>query len=157
MRGKESAQFNPRIENRRAWHDYHISAKLECGMALRGSEVKSLRMGRATLHDAFARVEKGELFLYNLHIDPYSKAAAVMNHEPLRSRKLLAHKREIARLEDATREKGVTLIPLAIYFKDGIAKCEVAVGKGKQLHDKRESIKKRERDRELRRATMRRA
>jgi len=155
-KNKDSLNFNPRIENRKAWHNYHISAQLECGIALVGSEVKSLRLGRATIADAFARIENGELFLYGLHIDAYSKASLSMNHEPLRSRKLLVHKRELRKLESETRERGVTLVPLAIYFKDGRAKLELAVARGKQLHDKRESIKKKERDRDLRRATMRR-
>jgi SsrA-binding protein len=145
-----------RINNRKALHDYHIDAKLECGIALQGTEVKVLRLGQAQLHEAFARVENGELWLYGLHIDPYKQAAAMFNHQPVRSRKLLAHRREIKKLEDATREKGTTLIPLAIYFKDGRAKVELGVGHGKQHHDKRASIKKKEQDRELRRSMMRR-
>jgi SsrA-binding protein len=153
---KDSLNFNPRIENRKAYHEYAISAKLECGIALVGTEVKSLRLGRATIADAFARIENGELFLYGLHIDPYSKASLAMNHEVLRSRKLLVHRRELRKLEGETRERGVTLIPLSIYFKDGRAKLELAVARGKQLHDKRAAIKEKERDRDLRRATMRR-
>jgi SsrA-binding protein len=158
MAGKQkgSQNLNPRIENRRAWHQYHIDGKLECGMALVGSEVKSLRLGKATLQDAFARVEAGELFIFGLHIDPYFKASLAMNHQPLRTRKLLVHKRELRRLENATAERGTTLIPLAIYFKDGRAKVELAVARGKQAHDKRQAIRERERDRDLRRATMRR-
>ncbi len=153
---KDSQNLNPRIENRRAWHDYHIHAKLECGLVLVGSEVKSLRLGKATIQDSFARVEGGELFIFGLHIDPYVKASLAMNHQPLRTRKLLVHKRELRRLESAAGERGVTLIPLAIYFKNGLAKVERAVARGKQAHDKRQAIKERERDRELRRATMRR-
>ena len=141
----------PRINNRRALHEYHIDARLECGIVLLGSEVKSLRAGRAQLHDAFARVERGELILHDLHIDPYEKAS-VANHVPAAERKLLAHRREIKKLEAATQERGTTLIPLAIYFKDGRAKVELAVARGKQHFDKRASIKEREMDRDLRRA-----
>jgi SsrA-binding protein len=144
--------LSPRIENRKAWHDYHIDAKLECGIALQGSEVKSLRDGKAQLNEAFARVERGQLILYQCHIDPYAKAASVYNHEPTRPRILLAHKREIVKLEAATLEKGTTLIPLAIYFKDGRAKVELGVARGKQHFDKRASIRKKEQDREIRRA-----
>jgi len=154
MARKDAQKVSPRINNRRALHDYHIDAKLECGMALKGTEVKSLRLGLAQLHEAFARIEDGELWLYGLHIDPYKQAAMVFNHEPARSRKLLVHRREIKRLENATREKGTTMIPLAIYFNaEGVAKLELAVGRGKQQHDKRASIKKKEQDRDLRRLT----
>ena len=152
---KGKPNLSPRIENRRAWHEYFIDAKLECGIALLGTEVKSLRMGKATLQEAFARIENGELFLHNLHIDPYEKAS-IVNHEPLRPRKLLAHRREIKKLEAATRERGTTLIPLALYFKGSRAKVELGVAKGKQHHDKRESIKKKEMDREVRRAMSQR-
>jgi len=151
-----SKNLSPRIENRRAFHDYFISAKLECGMALVGSEVKSLRDGKAQLNESFARVERGELILHNAHIDPYAKAAIVYNHEPRRERKLLAKKREIRKLEAESQQRGVTLIPLAIYFKDGRAKVEIGVARGKQQHDKRETIKRKEAERELRRATMQR-
>jgi SsrA-binding protein len=147
---------SPRIENRRAWHDYHIEAKLECGMALMGSEVKSLRNGKALLNESFARIEHGELILHGLHIDPYEKAAGVNNHEPLRDRKLLVHKRELRRLLDALKVKGTTLIPLSIYFKEGRAKLELAVARGKRQHDKRDAIKKKDMDRELRRVQMQR-
>ena len=151
---KPATNLSPRIENRRAWHDYHIEAKLECGMVLVGSEVKSLRNGRGQLAESFARIEHGELILHGCHIDPYEKSASVNNHEPLRDRKLLVHKRELRRLEDATKTRGTTLIPLAIYFKDGRAKVELGVARGKQQHDKRDAIRRKEQDRELRRATM---
>ena len=146
--------LSPRIENRKAWHEYFIEAKIECGMVLVGSEVKSLRAGKASLQEAFARIERrGELVLHQAHIDPYEKAASVNNHEPLRERKLLVHKRELRRLADATEKgKGMTLIPLAIYFKDGRAKVELGVARGKQHHDKRDAIRKKEQDREMRRA-----
>ena len=156
MSAKGKANVSPRIANRRALHDYFIEAKLECGIALMGSEVKSLRAGKGQLQESFARIERGELILHGCHIDPYAPATK-FNHDPLRERKLLAHRREIKRLADATRERGTTLIPLAIYFNDrGIAKIEIAVARGKQHHDKRASIKKKEMDRELRRGAMRR-
>ncbi|HYO09550.1 MAG TPA: SsrA-binding protein SmpB [Tepidisphaeraceae bacterium] len=142
----------PRINNRRALHDYFIEAKLECGIALQGSEVKSLRDGKGQLQDAYAAVEKGQLILFQAYIDPYTKAAIAYNHEPTRPRRLLAHKREIKKLADAATQKGTTLIPLAIYFKGGRAKVELGVAKGKQHHDKRDSIRKKEMDRDVRRA-----
>ena len=120
----------PRINNRRALHDYFISAKLECGMALLGSEVKSLRDGMAQLGEAYAAVERGELILHNAHIDPYTKSSIKYNHEPRRPRKLLAKKREIKKLEEETAARGTTLIPLAIYFKNGMAKLELGVARG---------------------------
>ena len=151
MAAKDKANLAPRINNRRATHEYFITHKLECGIVLLGSEVKSLRAGKAQLQEAYARVEGGELMLHGCHIDPYDKAG-VNAHEPLRPRKLLAHKREILKLVDETAERGTTLIPLAIYFKEGRAKVELGVGHGKQHHDKRQSIKKREMDREMRKA-----
>ena len=153
---KGKANLSPRINNRRALHDYFIEAKVECGIVLVGSEVKSLRAGKANLQESFARVERGELILHQCHIDPYEKAAIVYNHVPAREGKLLVHKREMRKLEDATKVKGTTLIPLAIYFKDGFAKLELGVAKGKQQHDKRETIKRKEQDRDLRRMTMHR-
>lgn len=149
-KGKEN--FSPRIENRRAWHDYHIDAKIECGIVLVGSEVKSLRDGKAQINESYARVERGQLMMYQAHIDPYSKAAIVYNHEPKRPRRLLAHRREIKKLEAEMQQRGTTLVPLAIYFKDGRAKVEIGVGRGKQQHDKRDAIRKKEQDRDMRRA-----
>jgi SsrA-binding protein len=154
MRDSHHANFNPRIVNRKAMHDYFIAAKIECGIALLGSEVKSLRMGRCQLAESFARIERGELILHGCHIDPYEKAA--IGHEPLRQKKLLAHRREIKRLERESEERGTTLVPLAIYFKDGRAKIELGVGRGKHQHDKRQSIKRKEQDREMRRRMMKR-
>jgi SsrA-binding protein len=151
---KPNANPGPRIANRRAMHDYFISAKIECGIALVGSEVKSLREGRAQLTQAFARVEGKRLVLHGAQIDPYSKAAAAYNHEPTRDRFLLVHRREMRKLEDELSQKGTTLIPLAIYFKDGIAKVELGVARGKQQYDKRDTIKRKEADRELRRRMM---
>ena len=156
MAGKPKHDTSPRINNRRATHDYFISAKLECGVALVGSEVKSLRDGKAQLQDAYARIENGELFLHGAHIDPYEKAALAYNHDPRRTRKLLAHRREIKKLEGETSIKGTTLLPLAMYFKNGRAKVEIGVGRGKQQHDKREAIRKKEMDRDIRRAMSQR-
>jgi SsrA-binding protein len=150
-KGKRAGNDSPRISNRRALHDYFISAKIECGMALVGSEVKSLRAGKAQLQDAYAHIDHGEIYLHGAHIDPYEKAALVYNHDPRRPRKLLLHRREIKKLEGETSVKGTTLIPLAIYFKDGRAKVEIGVARGKQQHDKRDAIRKKEMDRELRR------
>ncbi len=150
--GKPNRDNAPRISNRRALHDYFIEAKLECGIVLVGSEVKALRDGHAQLQDAFAQIVAGELILTGAHIDPYTKAAIVYNHQPRRDRKLLVHKREIKKLQQELELRGTTLIPLAIYFKDGRAKVEIGVARGKQKHDKRESIKRREIDQEIRRA-----
>ena len=156
MARKDAKNDSPRINNRRALHEYFIDATLECGLVLVGTEVKVLRDGKAQLNDAFARVEDGELWLYGLHIDPYLKASPQFNHIPARQRKLLAHRREIKKLEHAMHDKGTTLVPLAIYFKDGRAKVELGVARGKQSHDKRATIKKKEMDRDLRSMTMRR-
>jgi|ERR1051326_622319 SsrA-binding protein len=149
---KADRNLSPRIENRKAFHDYFITHKLECGVVLVGSEVKSLRDGKAQLHEAYASIDGGELILHNCHIDPYTKAAIAFNHNPRRDRKLLAHRREIKKLIKETEQRGVTLIPLAVYFKEGRAKVEIGVAKGKQHHDKRDSIRRKEQDRELRRA-----
>jgi SsrA-binding protein len=157
MPRKDHPKFSPRINNRRALHEYFIEAKIECGMALQGSEVKSLRQGKATLQDAYASIDKNELVLHKMHIDPYEKATLAWNHDPKRSRKLLVHKREIHKLEAAlSSHKGTTLIPLAVYWKNGIAKLELGVAKGKQQHDKRDTIRKKEQDREMRRAMSQR-
>lgn len=142
----------PRIANRRAMHDYFISAKIECGIALVGTEVKSLRQGHAHLNESYARIEHGRLILHQCHIDPYNHASAQANHDPTRERMLLVHKREIRKLEGETKVRGTTLIPLAIYFKNGMAKLELGVARGKQQHDKRDTIRKKEQDREMRRA-----
>jgi SsrA-binding protein len=154
MKDRANHNFSPRIANRRALHDYFISAKIECGIVLLGSEVKSLRYGRCQLSESFARIEHGELILHGCHIDPYDKAA--ISHEPLRPKKLLVHKRELHKLESETDTGGSTLIPLAIYFKDGRAKLELGIAHGKKAHDKRQSIKRKEQDREVRRAMTRR-
>ncbi|MCG0276513.1 MAG: SsrA-binding protein SmpB [Thermosediminibacteraceae bacterium] len=140
------------VTNRRARHDYHIIETYEAGIALSGTEVKSLREGKANIKDSFARVEKGELYLYNMHISPYEKGN-IFNKDPLRPRKLLMHRREIDRLYGLVKEKGVTLIPLRLYLNErGLVKVELAVAKGKTLYDKREDIKRRDAEREMERA-----
>ena len=156
MARKDHPKFSPRINNRRALHEYFIEAKVECGMALQGSEVKSLRQGKATLQDAYASVDRGILILHKMHIDPYEKATLAWNHDPKRSRKLLVHKRELRKLEAALANRGTTLIPLAVYWKNGLAKLELGVARGKQQHDKRDTIRKKEQDREMRRAMSQR-
>lgn len=135
-------------QNRKAYHDYEILDTLEAGMVLVGSEVKSLRDGRANLKDSYARVKNGEVFLYGLHISPYV-SSSYNNHEPERVRKLLLHDYEIKRLYVKTQERGLSLIPLKIYFKDGKAKTILALAQGKKLYDKRESIKRKEEGREM--------
>jgi len=142
--------------NRRARHDYFILETYEAGIALTGTEVKSLRRGKASLQDSFARVEKGELVLYDLHISPY-EAGNIFNHEPKRPRRLLMHKQEIMRLYGKLREKGLTLIPLKIYFNErGLAKVELALAKGKKLYDKRKAAAERDAQREIAKALRRR-
>ncbi|SHI56382.1 SsrA-binding protein SmpB [Desulfofundulus thermosubterraneus] len=138
--------------NRKARHDYHILETYETGIALTGTEVKSLRAGRANLQDSFARVENAELFLYNMHISPYDQGNR-FNHEPKRTRKLLMHKKEILRLLGKSREKGLALIPLKVYFNDrGKAKVELALARGKKVYDKREDMAARDAKREMERA-----
>ncbi|MDK2882265.1 MAG: SsrA-binding protein [Bacillota bacterium] len=139
-------------ENRKARHDYFILQTYEAGLALVGTEVKSLREGKANLTDSFARVENGEVILYNMHISPYQKGGYV-NHEPKRPRRLLLHKEEIARLAGAVQQKGLTLIPLSVYFTEkGWAKVALALARGKKLYDKRADLAKREAAREIERA-----
>lgn len=133
--------------NRKAFHDYHVLEKYEAGMQLQGTEVKSLRVGKCNLKDSYAIVMEGEMYLLNCHISPYEPAAR-MNHEPERRRKLLLHRKEIDLLFGKTQQKGLTLIPLRMYWKDGRAKVEIGLCKGKQLHDKRAAIKDRELKRE---------
>ncbi len=138
--------------NRKARHDFHIVEEIEAGMVLKGTEVKSLRQGRANLKDAYGRFNKqGELYLYQMHISPYP-FAYYDNHDPERPRKLLLHKSELKRLYGKIREKGFTLIPLRVYFKQGKAKVGIALARGKRLYDKREAIKEREVRREMDRA-----
>jgi SsrA-binding protein len=138
-------------ENRKARHNYHLDEQFEAGMVLTGTEVKSLRMGRANLKDAYARVVNGEVFLYQMHISPYP-FAHYDNHDPLRPRKLLLHAHEIKRLYGKVNEKGYALVPLRIYFKRGKVKVVIALARGKRSYDKREAIRKRDETRELDRA-----
>ena len=136
---------------RRAFHDYFIDEKYEAGIALTGTEVKSLRAGKANLRDGFVRLDGAEAWLENVHISPYTQGGYV-NHEPMRSRKLLLHRREIGKFAGKASQRGFTLVPLRMYFKNGRAKVELAVCRGKQLHDKRQSQKKADAQREIRRA-----
>src|SRR6476659_11037347 len=137
--------------NKRARHDYHILDSWEAGLVLTGAEVKSLRDGKATMADAYAVVKGGEVFLLNLHISPYEKGNQ-FNHEATRTRKLLLHRNEIRRLIGAVERQGLTLIPLELYFKNGVAKVALALGKGKKLHDKRDTERTRDAEREMARA-----
>ena len=147
---REKAQANI-AENRKAFHDYHLLETFEAGIALLGTEVKAIREGRVNLRDSFARVEDGEVYLYNVNISPYSHRGYA-DHEPLRRRKLLLHRDEIRKLIGKTVEKGMTLVPVRMYFKNGRVKVAVGLAKGKKEYDKRETIKKRETDRETRAA-----
>jgi SsrA-binding protein len=138
--------------NRKAFHDYAIEEKLEAGLMLRGTEVKSLREGKVNLRDSYASVDRGEIYLHNCHISPYSHGN-IMNHDPLRSRKLLLHRKEINKLLGKTQQKGLTIVPLRVYFSPrGHAKVELALAKGKKQYDRREAIKDREAGREVERA-----
>lgn len=138
--------------NRKARHEYFILESMEVGIVLSGTEIKSVRSGQVNLKDGFARIENGELWLYNVHISPYEKGT-YYNKDPLRPRKLLAHKGQILKLRIKTKEKGLTLIPLGMYIKEGKrAKIELAIAKGKQQHDKRETIAERDSEREIKRA-----
>jgi SsrA-binding protein len=137
--------------NRKARHDYHIEETFEAGMVLTGGEVKSLRQGRVNLQDAFCIVERGETILQNCHITPYSHGSAYDTHDPVRPRKLLLHRREIDKLKKAVEQKGYTIVPLKVYFKNGYAKVEIALAKGKKLYDKRADIAEQETKRRLER------
>ena len=143
-------------ENRKAYHDYHVLETFEAGVQLLGTEVKGIREGKANLRDSYARVEKGEVWLYNVHINPYSHRGYV-DHDPKRRRKLLLHKLQIRKLIGKTSEKGLTLVPLRLYFTRGRVKVALSLVRGKQLHDKRETIRKREIDRETRAAVKERS
>jgi SsrA-binding protein len=147
---REKAQTSI-AENRKAFHDFHLLETFEAGIVLLGTEVKAIREGRVNLRDSFARVEDGEVFLYNVNISPYSHRGYA-DHEPLRRRKLLLHRDEIRKLIGKTVEKGMTLIPVRLYYKKGRVKVAVSLAKGKKEYDKRETIKRREADRETRAA-----
>jgi SsrA-binding protein len=140
------------VSNRKARYEYHILDTVEAGIVLQGTEVKSLRDGRANLQDAFASFDRGELWLYNLHISPY-EAGNRFNHEPLRRRKLLLHRRELRKLVGQVEQKGLTLVPLDLHFRAGVAKVSLALVRGKKLHDKRDDVKKRDAEREMARGS----
>ncbi len=137
--------------NKKAYHDYFIEDKYEAGIELFGTEVKSIRMGRCSVKESFIRIEKGEMFLYGMHINPYEKGN-IFNKDPLRTRKLLLHKSEIAKLGGKIAEKGFTLVPLQVYFKGSLVKVEIGLAKGKKLYDKREDLAKKDQRREMDRA-----
>jgi SsrA-binding protein len=137
-------------QNKKAWHNYFIEDKYEAGIALLGTEVKSLRDGKANLGDSYAKIQRGEVFLVDAHISAY-RFGNRFNHDPLRTRKLLLHRREIRRLVGKVQEKGLTLIPLRLYFSDGKAKVELGLAKGKKLFDKRETLKRKTMEREMER------
>ncbi len=144
----ESKHIKIVTQNKKARFNYHIEDEFEAGIVLLGSEVKSLRNGSANLKDAYCNIKNGEVFVYQMHISPYTHATHI-NHEALRVRKLLLHKREIKRLYGKVNEKGFSLVPLRVYFKNGKVKIVVALAKGKRLYDKRETIKKRDMKREM--------
>jgi SsrA-binding protein len=142
-------------QNKKAYHDYHIEETLEAGIALTGTEVKSLRAGRANLRDSYAAVENGELFLVGMHVSPYEQGN-IFNHDPLRSRKLLVHARELRRLYGKVKVAGYTLVPTKLYFKDGRVKVEIGLAKGKTTYDKRQTLATKEAERDMARAFRRR-
>ena len=133
--------------NKKAYHDYFIEDKYEVGLVLHGTEVKSLRMGKCSIKEAFIKIEHGEVFIYGMHISPYEKGN-IFNKDPLRIRKLLLHKQQIRKLIGDSSEKGFTIVPLQVYFKDGRAKMEIGLAKGKKLYDKRQDIAKKDQKRE---------
>lgn len=138
-------------KNRKAFHDYHLEETYEAGVVLTGTEVKSIRAGRINLKDSYARIENNEAWVLNMHISPYEQGNR-FNHDPMRKRKLLMHRREINRLIGLTREKGYTLIPIKVYTNEGYIKIEIALARGKKLYDKRASLKEKEAKREVERA-----
>lgn len=133
--------------NKKAYHDYFIEEKYEAGLVLHGTEVKSLRLGKCSVKEAFIRIENGEVFIYGMHISPYEKGN-IFNKDPLRVKKLLLHKQQIRKLTGNSSEKGYTIVPLQVYFRDGKAKIEIGLAKGKKLYDKRQDIAKKDQKRE---------
>ena len=144
-KGKESQKLI--ANNKKAYHDFFIDETYECGIALHGTEVKSMRMGKCSIKEAFVRIEDGEVFVYGMHVSPYEKGN-IFNKDPLRVKKLLLHKYEINKLLGKNKEKGYTLVPLQVYFKDGKVKVEIGLARGKKLYDKREAIAKKDQRRE---------
>ena len=138
-------------QNRKAWHDYFIEEKYECGIALFGTEVKSIRQGKVNLKESWAQIRKGEVWVEGMHISPYEQGN-IFNRDPLRAKKLLLHRKEIRKLDSLVMRQGYTLVPLEVYLKDGRMKVQLGLCKGKQLHDKRDSMAKRDSDREIQRA-----
>ena len=136
--------------NKKAYHDYFIEEKYECGIALHGTEVKSLRMGKCSIKESFVRIENGEVYVYGMHVSPYEKGN-IFNKDPLRVKKLLLHKQEINKLIGKIKEKGYTLVPLQVYFSNGRAKIEIGLARGKKLYDKRDDIAKKDQRRETER------
>ena len=137
-------------QNRKAWHDYFIEEKYECGIALFGTEVKSIRQGKVNLKESWAQIRKGEVWVEGMHISPYEQGN-IYNRDPLRAKKLLLHKNEIRKLDNLVMRQGFTLIPLEMYLRDGKVKVQLGLCKGKQLHDKRESMARKDSDREIQR------
>ena len=144
-KGKDSQKLI--ANNKKAYHDFLIDETYECGIALHGTEVKSMRMGKCSIKEAFVRIEDGEVFVYGMHVSPYEKGN-IFNKDPLRVKKLLLHKYEINKLLGKIKEKGYTLVPLQVYFKDGKVKVEIGLARGKKLYDKREAIAKKDQRRE---------
>ncbi|ELK48007.1 SsrA-binding protein SmpB [Halobacillus sp. ACCC02827] len=138
-------------QNKKARHDYHIEETFEAGIVLQGTEIKSIRNGRLNLKDSFARINKGEVFLHNMHISPYEQGN-IFNHDPTRARKLLLHRKEINQLIGQTQQKGYSVVPLKVYIKNGVAKVLIGLGKGKKKYDKREDLKQKQQKREIDRA-----
>jgi SsrA-binding protein len=151
---KDKDEFQYVARNKKAFFNYEIVEKLEAGLVLQGSEVKSIRNGKVAIHEAYARVKNGEVWLIGMDVSLYPQAGPYNNHVPRAVRKLLLHKREINRLIGKTREKGLTLVPLALYFKNGLAKLQIGLARGKKQYDKREAIKNREAARDLQRRSM---
>lgn len=146
--GKDN--FKLVANNKKAYHDYFIDEKFECGIELFGTEVKSIRMGKCSIKEAFVRIERGEVFIFGMHVNPYEKGN-IFNKDPLRPKKLLLHRFEIDKLEGKIREKGYTLVPLQVYFKGSLAKLEIGLARGKKLYDKRQDIAKKDQKREVER------
>lgn len=146
--GKETYKLI--ANNKKAYHDYFIDEKFECGIELYGTEVKSIRMGKCSIKEAFVRIGKGQVFLYGMHVNPYEKGN-IFNKDPLRVKKLLLHKFEIHKLEGKIQEKGYTLVPLQVYFKGSLVKVEIGLARGKKLYDKRQDIAKKDQKREVER------
>lgn len=151
MAKKKQKQDHVKATNRKARHDYHIVDTIEAGMVLKGTEIKSIRDGKISLQDGFASIERGEIFLFGVHISPY-EAGNRFNVDPMRKRKLLLHQKQINKLYQEVQTAGMTLVPLKVYIKNGVAKCLIGLAKGKKQYDKRESIKRREQERDIQRA-----